>query len=174
MAYTVARDPGETAGRYAIRVTGEASQGNYAVSFVDGTLTIIDSQYTVTFDVQGHGTAPAPQTVDYGSKAVRPADPSEYGYDFGGWFKTAACTDPWDFEKDTVLGDVTLFAKWTPALFTVTLVSETQDAIKFVYRINGGTPMTYNAPFGVPYGLPLQVIALPADGYAFYCWDNGS
>ena len=35
------------------------------------------------------------------------------GYAFGGWFKEAGCTNAWDFAKDTVTGNMTLYAKWT-------------------------------------------------------------
>ena len=38
--YVIARDPGEEAGTYTIRVTGETDQGNFTVTFVNGTLTI--------------------------------------------------------------------------------------------------------------------------------------
>ena len=40
VAYTLSRAEGETAGEYAITVSGEAAQGNYIVSFVDAKLTI--------------------------------------------------------------------------------------------------------------------------------------
>lgn len=67
---------------------------------------------TVTFNANGHGTAPAAQTVDYGSKAVKPADPTADGYSFGGWYKEAACTTAYDFATP-VTADLTLYAKWT-------------------------------------------------------------
>jgi hypothetical protein len=40
VTYTLSRAEGETAGEYAITVSGEAAQGNYIVSFVDAKLTI--------------------------------------------------------------------------------------------------------------------------------------
>ena len=40
LAYTLTRESGESAGSYAIKATGAASQGNYSVSFENGTLTI--------------------------------------------------------------------------------------------------------------------------------------
>ena len=66
---------------------------------------------TVVFDVQGHGTAPEPQQVKYGEKAVQPEDPSEEGYTFAGWYTDTACTAVYDFSKP-VTGDITLYAKW--------------------------------------------------------------
>nr|MCR4804193.1 hypothetical protein [Clostridia bacterium] len=42
LSYTVTREPGEEAGTYAITVTGEASQGNYTVTYAPSTLLISD------------------------------------------------------------------------------------------------------------------------------------
>lgn len=70
--------------------------------------------YTVTFDVQGHGTAPAQVTgLVKDAKVQRPAtDPSENGYVFEGWYKESACTNVWNFANDGVTADVTIYAKW--------------------------------------------------------------
>ena len=67
----------------------------------------------VTFDANGHGTAPAKQIVASGSPVTRPADPSAAGYTFGGWYKEPECTTAWVFETDTVTSNFTLYAKWT-------------------------------------------------------------
>ena len=72
-----------------------------------------EEKFTVTFNVQGHGSAPASVEVDKGGKVTKPTDPSAEGWTFGGWFKEAACTNAWDFANDTVTADVTLYAKWT-------------------------------------------------------------
>lgn len=40
ITYTISRAEGETAGEYTITPTGNATQGNYSVSYVTGTLTI--------------------------------------------------------------------------------------------------------------------------------------
>lgn len=71
------------------------------------------TNYTVTFDVQGHGTAPAAATVASGGKVTKPADPSASGYTFGGWYKETGCTTAWVFDTDTVSKDTTIYAKWT-------------------------------------------------------------
>ena len=70
-------------------------------------------KFTVTFNVQGHGTAPGSVEVNEGGKVTKPTDPSAEGWTFGGWFKEAACTNAWDFASDTVTANVTLYAKWT-------------------------------------------------------------
>ncbi len=67
--------------------------------------------YTVTFDGNG-GTGSATQTVNYGSKASRPADPVTTGKTFGGWFTDATCTTAYDF-NNVITGNKILYAKWT-------------------------------------------------------------
>ncbi|MBQ3811740.1 MAG: InlB B-repeat-containing protein, partial [Kiritimatiellae bacterium] len=47
VAYELARAEGEAAGEYAITPTGDAVQGNYAVTFVPGTFRIIGAQAMV-------------------------------------------------------------------------------------------------------------------------------
>ena len=44
---------------------------------------------------------------------VAPANPERSGYTFAGWYKDVDCTQAWDFSKDVVTGDMTLYAKWT-------------------------------------------------------------
>lgn len=68
--------------------------------------------YNVTFNANGHGTAPAAQTVNYGGKATMPADPKDANYAFGGWYTNAACTTAYSFDS-TVTGNIELYAKWT-------------------------------------------------------------
>ncbi len=65
----------------------------------------------VTFDVQGHGTAPEAQQIKYGKTATEPEDPTEEGYVFVKWFTDSSCTTDYDFSTP-VTGDITLYAKW--------------------------------------------------------------
>ena len=46
--YELKRAEGENVGEYEIAVTGEEAQGNYTVTFVDGTFTITPAELTVT------------------------------------------------------------------------------------------------------------------------------
>lgn len=68
--------------------------------------------YKVTFNANGHGTAPAAQTVTAGNKAERPGVLTEQGYTFGGWYADQQCTQPFDFDTE-ITKDITLYAKWT-------------------------------------------------------------
>ncbi|MBS6400658.1 MAG: InlB B-repeat-containing protein [Atopobiaceae bacterium] len=71
-------------------------------------------RYTVTFDANGKDVElPASQRVKQGHLAIEPsAKPTCAGFTFVGWYKDAACTQAWDFAKDVVTADVTLYAKW--------------------------------------------------------------
>ncbi len=73
---------------------------------------------TVTFNANGHGTAPASQTLwsNY-DKATTPTAPTANGYIFQGWYTEAACINQWDFNT-VVTGDMTLYAKWGLAQYT--------------------------------------------------------
>ena len=90
---------------------------SFEVEFsVTGTLS------TVTFDLRGGtSTSPLDQTVVTGGFATEPTttptrDPSGLSgwYDFDGWYKEAALTNPWLFNTDTVEANTTLYAKWKP------------------------------------------------------------
>ncbi|MDO4941196.1 MAG: InlB B-repeat-containing protein [Erysipelotrichaceae bacterium] len=106
-------------------VYGVAPSGNFVCPETLDNSGHIDSihgvpigwtKFTVTFDMQGHGTQIDPisnaisnNTID----APTPA-PTAEGFSFGGWYKDAACTQAWNFDKDTVTKDITLYAKWIP------------------------------------------------------------
>ena len=79
---------------------------------------------TITFDANGHGTAPSPITVNKGTVATAPADPTDANYDFVGWYKEAECTNKFDFPQ-AVNENIRLYAKWTkktppPTQYTLT------------------------------------------------------
>ncbi len=69
-------------------------------------------QYTVTFNMNGHGTAPTAQTVNKGSTASKPANPTASGYDFGGWYADSTLKTAFDFAKP-IDNNTTIYAKWT-------------------------------------------------------------
>ena len=72
-------------------------------------------RFTVTFNANGKDVElPASQRVKQGHLAIEPsAKPTCTGFTFAGWYKDAACTQAWDFAKDVVTADVTLYAKWS-------------------------------------------------------------
>ena len=66
---------------------------------------------TVSFDVAGHGRAPAVQRVYAGEMASRPEDPAEEGWLFEGWFAEGS-DEPFDFSVP-VAASTTVVAAWT-------------------------------------------------------------
>lgn len=70
---------------------------------------------TITFNVMGKGTAPAPQEVIPGFTAAEPPAPEASGWEFKGWFHDEALTIPVDFSAP-VLESTTYYAAWAPAL----------------------------------------------------------
>ncbi len=102
-------------------VTGELSGNTWTAPALTGNAALSVSfkflgggtpTYTVSFDANGHGTAPAAQTVLSGNTATEPSAPTATGWIFGGWYKEAACTNAFDFAT-AITGDITLYAKWT-------------------------------------------------------------
>ena len=70
---------------------------------------------TVTFNSNGHGTAPAAQNIVWSNqdKAVEPTAPTAPNQIFLGWYTDADGNNKWDF-NNIVTGDMTLYAKWEP------------------------------------------------------------
>ncbi len=66
----------------------------------------------VTFEYNGRGTNYT-VSVAKGNPVMKPGTPTAEGYKFEGWFRDEACTKEWDFAKDTVTDNITLYAKWT-------------------------------------------------------------
>ena len=95
---------------------------DYLVSVKDGSdsyaceanevTVVISTECTVSFKSNG-GSEIGNQTVLFGEKITRPKDPVREGYVFSGWYADIHLTDEWDFEKDVVEGNMSLYAKWT-------------------------------------------------------------
>jgi uncharacterized repeat protein (TIGR02543 family) len=127
---------------------------------VTANFTRTTNNYTVTFNMQGHGTAPANQTIAYGSKVTEPSDPTATGYTFGGWYKEAGCTNAWNFSTDVVTGATMLYAKWT--------LSDTGFELDIINVDNTSHTLTINTSAwpsdGWPYTINSTVYAQPATG----------
>ena len=126
------------------------------------------NQYTVTFNANGHGVAPAPQTVDYNTPATEPAALEETGWTFGGWFKEETCGNAWNF-ADPIVESIELFAKWTVNTHDLT------------WNLAGGTTTTAgtgiasgvssNTTTSQAYGTPIVAPAVERTGFNFIGWN---
>ncbi|MCQ2106882.1 MAG: InlB B-repeat-containing protein, partial [Fibrobacter sp.] len=86
-----------------------AELANYAVTMVEGTLTI---NPVVTFVMNGHGEAISSQNILLGEKVSVPVAPMDASYNFMGWFiDNETFVKPYDFES-AVMENRTLYAKW--------------------------------------------------------------
>ena len=63
------------------------------------------------FESNGGSSVPD-QKVKLGQKVTRPEDPTKEGFALAGWYSDFDITQEWDFDKDTVQGSMTLYAKW--------------------------------------------------------------
>lgn len=77
----------------------------------DTTISVRFGSYTVTFNSNGGSDVPS-AAVTAGDKVEEPTAPSRAGYTFLGWYRDNELTSAWNFETDTVAGNLTLFAKW--------------------------------------------------------------
>ncbi len=114
-------------GSFQLRVIGTSgvskiTNEDFLVSFKDGSgsyectanalTVIVSTDCTVHFETNG-GTPIDNITAIYGEKITKPEDPQKDGKYFAGWYRDIDCTQAWDFENDTVSGNMTLYAKWS-------------------------------------------------------------
>lgn len=117
-----------------------------------------DANLKVTFDALGGNPVPPVQSVAYGAAATEPAaNPAREGFEFEGWFAQYPgelsqeelnwlkgdlslsqeywITDdnhlryPYDFASESVSGDLTLYARWSPKENTVTFVDDAGEVV---------------------------------------------
>ena len=91
-------------------VSSHDDGSHYNTTCQDVTI-IISTDCTVRFETNG-GTEIPDQTVLYGERLHRPEDPIRKGFHVEGWYTDIDLKHPWDFEKDTVQGNMTLYVKW--------------------------------------------------------------
>lgn len=105
--------------------------------------------YNVTFDSQGGSSVSPIYSVREYTTIKAPVAPTKEGYDFAGWYKDAEGTTPWDFEKDWVTRNITLYAKWTekepeippvtaPAPVVVKLEEKTTNEVSISWTASEG------------------------------------
>ena len=105
--------------------------------------------------VTDHGKTPDPATGHPGDPITKPADPTEAGWKFLGWYTDDTYAEAWDFSKPG--GSITLYAKWEPG--SAELVNPFEDVIegRFYYdavlwayyatpQITNGMDATHFAP----------------------------
>jgi uncharacterized repeat protein (TIGR02543 family) len=144
------------------------------ISIQNGSITYITlkavwrlAEFTVTFNLMGGGPPIDPVQVDRGDTISDPdADidrvikSNRLGHTLEGWYESLAHPDElWDFDKDEVFGNTTLYAKWEPIIYTVQ------------YRPNGGggEMFSHSYKFGIPEKLRTNPFT-PLAGQIFAGW----
>jgi len=100
---------------------------NFSSDKVTGNITLYakwtastPAKYIVTFDSKG-GSAVGPiNEVAVNTKISAPSAPTKTGNTFSGWYKDSSYGTAWNFGSDTVTGNVTLYAQWTPITTSLT------------------------------------------------------
>lgn len=115
--------------------------------------------YTITYQTQ-YVTAPAAKTVLKGTELTSSylQTLSYSGYAFDGWYLNNAAI-PANYK---VTSDITLTAKWSPILYTITYVSDYSQAPQSKQVVSGYTLTQSDLP------------TLSYDGYRFAGWKIGS
>lgn len=96
-----------TAGSKTVRVS-------VGVRYVTFTVTVLELGGTVTFDANYDGGEDAEVRFAVNRTITRRAnDPVRNGYTFRGWYEDETCTVPYEFDRDVINGDMSVYASWT-------------------------------------------------------------
>ena len=154
-----------------VAVQSENQQTSYIITLSDTGGVVSDSltaelkeKFKVEFDAKG-GSPVSAQYIEKGGKVTRPPDPAKLGYIFGGWYKDAACSDgqKWDFDANTVTGNMTLYAQWTEQNYNVTFSVEIVDEVAGgTIEAGSGSPTT-SSTISVMHGDSITFTAHPTN-----------
>lgn len=101
--------------------------GEAGANLVEGPVTLYAQwqwdEYKVTFQTYTEDENPPSEIngLHYGEKIPEPAEPVRDHYSFLGWYKDEEHTQLWDFNTDTITGDIVLYAGWEGSIIDVTL-----------------------------------------------------
>ncbi|MBR5490624.1 MAG: InlB B-repeat-containing protein [Oscillospiraceae bacterium] len=126
---------------------------------------VVSTDCTVRFATNG-GTKVDDVRAIYGEKLSRPADPTRDGKVFAGWYKDVQLTQPWDFDKDTVKGNMTLYAKWKDAELPPTYYT-------LSFNTNNGV-LSFDPSGRYVAGTEIVLPNVTSAGFIFTGWDDGN
>ncbi|MBK1813135.1 InlB B-repeat-containing protein [Clostridium sp. YIM B02505] len=75
-------------------------------------------------------------SVAYGKRLAEPKVPTLENASFAGWYQDSSLTKPWNFEKDIVKGNTTIYAKFTKDTYTVSFAPVGSETLKPITGIN--------------------------------------
>ena len=116
-------------------------------------------EFTVSFNSNG-GSAISPQTIKEGDWVTRPDDPTRNGYLFASWYTEPELINTWHFGLNSVIADLTLYAKW--------------NTIDPMFKIPGLTLDNYPRVDGSTSTAPLNILVACKLLDIGYDWTNYS
>jgi len=119
--------------------------------------------YTVSFNMNGHGSQLGDLAVETGSTVTKPADPAAIGYMFGGWYKDTAFTTAWNFDTDTITENTTLYALWVQNTTVYTIIAGANG--EWTKGSTTGLAFTSDAPFDKFYSVKVDGSTIAATNY---------
>ena len=131
------------------------------------TITIIADYVpevdTVTFDTCG-GSNIDSQQVAYDSYAKEPTEePTKEGHSFNGWYTAAEGGKEWDFEKNLIHGDTTIYAQWSIDRYDYYFKNGNSDAGTISCNLSS---LQNKADYGTEVILTVE----EASGWSFIGW----
>jgi len=153
---------GKDAGSYTVnyKYVGDKNHND----FQGEPFTVTIRTLTVSFEVNG-GSAVAAQSIVKGEKVIRPADPTKSGNAFDGWYLDATFAKAFDFETP-ITADVTLYAKWTPNVYTLTAITGTTSDANHIWYKQSGTDTVTNNNTGVE--ITVKLTTEPDNSFAHF------
>ena len=127
---------------YEIKYHSECT--NYNPSDVQTKYYKILKLHTVTFNANGgkfsDNMATSTATALHGRKVTAPSvAPTRDEYVLVGWYKEQNGTTEWGFDSDTIMGDTTLYAKWTDDVCIIKPNNPTQAWRELKTEVESGT-----------------------------------
>ncbi|MDG5785884.1 InlB B-repeat-containing protein [Evansella sp. AB-P1] len=121
---------------------------DFETGTISGNMTLYAKweiiEYTVNFESNG-GSPVSDVQAEYGTSITEPKPPEKESHSFVGWYKDESFTEVWDFETDTVAGNMTLYAKWEINVYTISFESNAGSKVSAV-QAEYGSSITEPAP----------------------------
>ena len=143
-----------TVGNFPIEITTPAVLNagigkNYTLTHQDGTLTVSNTIFTISFDANGVTVSPASVQTGTDGRLLSLPTPTRNGYTFSGWF-TAVSGGTQVTTATVFTASTTVYARWTPGSTYDPAPAQTQYPVishPGTWSGNGNVSGKINAPY---------------------------
>lgn len=115
---------------------------------------------TVHFNDNYDGGVTSFMVLWHGEKVPDTVFPAREGYTFAGWYRDSELITAWNLDKDTVTENMTLYAKWEPNYYIVTVGVNEEDY-----------GWAYSDKNIAQIGEQIILKAVPKEGYMLQGWE---